>query len=349
MKQNKGITFIGVALMYVGTIMGAGFASGREIWQFFIVFKGFGILGIIFVSIMFMLIGLASAYIARKINSNDYGRVIVPGGNKKLESAIGYFMAFILFSVIITMSAAGGALFQQQFGQSKILGGAVIILLVIVTIIGGFHRVEKVFRVMMPVLLIAIMTVCIYSIATSEVQIQEAYGTPSPLTRNWILSAFLYLSYNILGVVPIMATAGINAKSEKHAYFGAALGGLFLGVIAMSIGLTLATQPADSLAVEMPMLFYAGNISPIIGTIYSIVLMLAIYASATANFYGFSTKIKEGKYKNLKVIIFAWLGFAIGLMGFSNVIDYMFPIEGFLGLGIIVLLAINFFNYKLKN
>ncbi len=32
------LNFFHVALMYVGTIMGAGFASGREIWQFFGVF-----------------------------------------------------------------------------------------------------------------------------------------------------------------------------------------------------------------------------------------------------------------------------------------------------------------------
>ena len=37
MEENKKVNLnvINVALMFVGAIMGAGFASGREIWQFF--------------------------------------------------------------------------------------------------------------------------------------------------------------------------------------------------------------------------------------------------------------------------------------------------------------------------
>ena len=45
MTNNK-LGFLSIAFMYVGAIMGAGFASGREIWQFFGVFGKSGYLGI---------------------------------------------------------------------------------------------------------------------------------------------------------------------------------------------------------------------------------------------------------------------------------------------------------------
>ena len=38
MQQKTNLNLLNVALMFVGAIMGAGFASGREIWQFFGVF-----------------------------------------------------------------------------------------------------------------------------------------------------------------------------------------------------------------------------------------------------------------------------------------------------------------------
>ena len=43
MKDNSksvNLNVLNVALMFVGAIMGAGFASGREIWQFFGVLQG---------------------------------------------------------------------------------------------------------------------------------------------------------------------------------------------------------------------------------------------------------------------------------------------------------------------
>lgn len=146
MRENK-LGFLTIAFMYVGTIMGAGFASGREIWQFFGVFGKIGYIGVLLVGVLFIVIGVLTSLIARKLGTNDMGKVIVPGGNKRLVSFVGYFMALMLFTVLITMSAAGGALFHQQFALSRVLGGAVIIALVIITVIGGFDRVSSVFRI----------------------------------------------------------------------------------------------------------------------------------------------------------------------------------------------------------
>ena len=44
MKDNK-LNALNISVMYIGAIMGAGFASGRETWQFFGVFGKGGIAG----------------------------------------------------------------------------------------------------------------------------------------------------------------------------------------------------------------------------------------------------------------------------------------------------------------
>ena len=48
--------------MYVGAIMGAGFASGRELWQFMGLFGSEGIIGTIFVAICYIVLGAMSSY-----------------------------------------------------------------------------------------------------------------------------------------------------------------------------------------------------------------------------------------------------------------------------------------------
>ncbi|QHI71183.1 YkvI family membrane protein [Aminipila terrae] len=345
MKENHKLGILEVAIMYVGTIMGAGFASGREIWQFFCVFKDKGYIGIFVIGIMFMIIGVMTSKIARTLDTNDMGRVIVPGNNPKLVEFVGYFMALMLFTVLITMSSAGGALFYQQFGQSRILGGVVIICLVILTVIGGFERVSRVFRFIMPVLVIVVVSVCLMVIFMDLPKSEkQAEISISPLTPNWFLSAMQYISYNVLALVPIVATASINAKSDKHAFIGTAVGAVFLGLLAFVLGTAMFTDMGFSQAMDMPMLGYSAKISKSVNLVYTCVLLFAIYASATSNYYGFTTKMKSQKHRRLKIIVIAWLGFLCGLIGFTNVISIMFPIEGFMGFAIIAMVIINFFK-----
>jgi uncharacterized membrane protein YkvI len=343
MNEDHKLGIFSIALIYVGTIMGAGFASGREIWQFFGVFGRKGYIGVCVVGLMFMIIGVMTSRIARIINTNDMGKVIVPGNHPRLIDFVGYFMALMLFTVLITMSSASGALFHQQFGQSRILGGIVIIALVIITVIGGFERVSKVFRFIMPVLLCAVVSVCLMVIFMDlpESTIQ-AEVMPSPLAPTWLLSAMLYISYNVLAVIPIVATASINAKSDKHAVIGTALGALFLGLLAFVLATAMFKDIGFSHAMDMPMLGYSARISKAVNIVYTCVLLFAIYASATSNYYGFTTKMKPSPKRKLKIIIIAWLGFACGLIGFTNVVAIMFPIEGFMGFAIIAMLIANY-------
>jgi len=344
MLKNK-LNIFGVAFVYTGAILGAGFASGREIWQFFGVFGDKGIIGVVLVGFLFVSLGMATAMVAVKIGSNDMGRVIVPGHHKGLVQFVGLFMAVMLFTVLITMSAAGGALFDQQLGLSRIAGGGIIIAMVISTVIGGFDRVSKAFRFMMPVLIGIILVLCFSVIIQGKPsETADQVFTPSPLAPTWWLAAILYISYNILAVIPIVATAAVNAKSTRHAVGGAAMGGVFLTLLAMFILLVLRTDSGFSNTMEMPMLAFSAKISAPINYIYTGVLFFAIYASATGNYYGFTTKLKPLPGKNAKIILIAILGFIFGLMGFKNVIAYMFPLEGFAGILIILMLLANFIN-----
>jgi uncharacterized membrane protein YkvI len=270
MMLKHRLNMLGVALVYTGAILGAGFASGREIWQFFGVFGNNGLIGVALVGGLFVLLGMITAVIAIKIGTNDMGRVIVPGHNKYLVQFVGYFMAIMLFTVIITMSAAGGAMFDQQLGLPRALGGGVIVIMVVLTVIGGFDRVSRAFRFMMPFLIGIILLLCVSVLFAGDVtETGDAVFEPSPLAPTWWLAAILYISYNILAVIPIVATAAINAKSTKHAIWGAALGGIFLTLLALFILLVLRTDPALSNTMEMPMLAFSDHISGPVNIIYT--------------------------------------------------------------------------------
>lgn len=343
MQQKTNLNLLNVALMFVGAIMGAGFASGREIWQFFGVFGRQGRIGILLIAVLFVVLGMMTAYLARILGTNDMGRIIAPGGNPKIENLVSWFMAIMLFTVLINMTAAGGALLHQNFGISRLVGGVLIGVLVIVTVLGEFERISKVFRYIMPVLFAAVILISVLAVtANLGASAQREPVKPSPIAGNWVLAACLYISYNILAMIPIVATSSVNAKSEKSAMLGSGLGGIFLGVLAFTIVLALQKDMQFAQAMDMPMLAYAGRISKGAGILYSVLLFAAIYASATSNFYGFTTKLRTDEKKSRKVILSACLAFLLGLVGFKNVVAYMFPIEGYLGFAIIAMLLVNF-------
>jgi len=347
--MNTKLGFLSIAFMYVGAIMGAGFASGREIWQFFGVFGKLGYLGVGLVCVLFMIIGFMTSRIACILNTEDMGRVIVPGDNWFLKSFVAYFLAIVLFMVFTFMSAAGGALFSQQFGQSEKLGGAVIVSLAIITVIGGFSRLSKAFRFVVPVLMTTVVFISvIVIIKNSGMPVTVETFKPSPLAGSWHLAAFLYLSLNVLAVIPIISKASIQAKSNRHAYFGSVLGGFFVGMLAFILFHAMRTEPGFSNSMDMPMLAFSEKLSPAANLTYTFVLLFAIYATATMTFYASTTKLIKGSHEKLKIFITAWAGFAMGLVGFSRIVEYVYPIIGFLGISIVVMLTVNFILLVIK-
>ena len=65
-----------VALTYIGAVIGAGFASGQEILQFFAVFGGKGLLGAAVAAGMFALIGGEVLILAQEIKAKSYQTVL---------------------------------------------------------------------------------------------------------------------------------------------------------------------------------------------------------------------------------------------------------------------------------
>ena len=102
----KKLSFIEITSLYIGVIMGAGFASGRECWQFFGVFGRNGYFGAVFSTVCFVILALMLTYIARSKGTADLGKLISPFENRYIDSMIGWTLAIIYYSMIIAMTAA---------------------------------------------------------------------------------------------------------------------------------------------------------------------------------------------------------------------------------------------------
>jgi uncharacterized membrane protein YkvI len=219
----KKLNWAEITSLYIGVIMGAGFASGRECWQFFGVFGKKGYLGAAAATLCFVLIACMLTYIARSKGTADLGRLISPFDSRVIDEVIGWILAIIYYSMIIAMTAAGGSLLNQQFGISKIAGGLIIAVLCIVTVLGDFERVSKVFRLMVPVLFVVGIVTILLTINADFTQSGATSGyTPGRMSPNWPVSALVFMAYNTIGMITMSgAAADVLADDRvRAAYLG---------------------------------------------------------------------------------------------------------------------------------
>lgn len=344
----KKLTFFNIAALYVGTIMGAGFASGREGWQFFGVFGLKGYAGIAIATVLFAVLGMMICYIASSKGTDDVGTIIMGEKHPVIGKIFATSISLMLYPVIVSMSAAGGSFLNQQFGIHRSIGAAIIIFLVIITIIGDFERVSKVFKKIVPVLFVIDVALCaIVSFSNMEQSGATSGFQASDMAPTWLLASFIFVSYNIIAMIPMLGTSAINAKSRKHAVIGAGLGGTLLGILTLVLVTALRKDMAFTDSMDLPMLAYSARLSKIANILFGGVLFAAIYSAATSVFYGFTVIIPDGPKKKPIIIAATLVGFLGSLTGFKVIVSFLYPFEGYIGLVLITCMIITFINtYK---
>lgn len=341
----KKLNFIEITSLYIGVIMGAGFASGRECWQFFGVFGQKGYFGAVFSTVCFVMLACMLTYIARSKNTTDLGRLISPFENRYIDNVIGWTLGIIYYTMIIAMTAAGGSLLNQQFGISKVFGGLVIAVLCIITVLGDFERVSGVFRLLVPVLFVIGVATILLTIHMDFGQSGAVSGyRPGRMSPNWPVSALVFMAYNTLGMITMAGSCAVNAKDTVNAYKGAVLGTLCLGGLTILLLRALLTDMAFSSSLDLPMLGFSARISPLLNMIYAVVLYGAVYSTGASTYYGFSTRIRDGRIKKYIIVAGAAAGFLLGLTGFKRLVEFLYPAQGYIGILFIFLIIINFFR-----
>ncbi|WP_324824276.1 hypothetical protein [Sinanaerobacter sp. ZZT-01] len=349
MEEEKKVelSVLHIGFLYIGALMGAGFASGKEMWQFFGVFGRNGIFGLCLITLIFMGFGYMTVTIARALRTNDMSKLIFPMDNKTSETLVGIIMSVFLFMAYFSMLAAGGALFHEQFGIHRFLGSLLLMFLAVLTAINGFEVVSKRLQKVTPILISGTLILCLLIMIKNNFDFHpEVKMAASPLASNWFIAAIAFVSYNLTGAIPMLGSCAIHAKSKNTAQKGAVLGGIFLGTCSLILYLTTLTDPFRASESSLPMLVLCEQLASWVRMIYAVVLLIAVFSTATSTFYGITTKLPETKNRKLYIWILAVIGFGMSLFGFSNLVAFMYPIGGYCGLIFLVFMVVNFIRVQ---
>lgn len=345
--KKEGISTFKVASTYIGTIVGAGFASGQEVLQFFTRFGIKGLFGLIMTTIMFIIFGYIIMMLGLKLNSHSHLEIIKHSAGKYLGTVIDIIITFFLFGALTAMIAGTGALFEQQFNISSLIGNIIMVTLTTITVLTGINGVINSISFVVPFLLASVLGISIYSIIqippdfTKEAVVLGESG----LITNWFLAAFLYTSYNTVISIAVLGPLGVKANNKKAIRNGATLGGLGLGIGAIMIYLALHGNLEEIKGLEVPMVFIAGGISSVLQIIYSIVLIAEVYTTAVGSLFGFAARfvnLEKSKNKGrFLIIVTGIVSLIASQLGFSNLVKYLYPLVGYGGLILLISLVIS--------
>ena len=343
-RPEKNLPAFKVAAVYIGTVVGAGFASGQEILQFFGYFGLWGIAGLALATFLFAVLGAKVMLIAHNIGGNSYKELVDLVGGRWLGPLINFIISFFLFGILAAMVAGTGAVFEQEFGWPFFVGLAFMAGLAGLTVIAGLSKVIDAISIVVPFLVITLLGVGLYFLFSVPLDLSWSSPASATLPR-WYLSGLAYVSYNLTLAVPLLVPMGTLATPQSLKK-GAIIGALGLGGSALVILLTILGGAFGVADFEIPMLVVAGTVSPAVRFIYTFVLVAEVYTTAISNLYGFVSRlvsVDSPWFKPFTVLVAAGSFFA-GQLGFSKIVATVYPVIGIAGL--IFIFALAFKTYQ---
>ena len=323
-----------IAAAYIGTVVGAGFASGQEVLRFFTAYGRNGLWGILVSAVLFFFIGWTTLLLGRSLRAESHMPVVHHTNGMLLGTAIDLVVTTFLFGGLCTMLAGAGAIFREQFALAPLWGTLVMAAVTLLTVLTGTRGVVSAISYVVPFLIVSVLFISIRSLSANPVTPEELKQTASlaGATPHWLLSAVNYASYNIVISIGVLTPIGAATPDKRKLLWGALLGATGLAVGMLAINFCLLTNISKTAALEVPMAAIAQQISPIVRIAFAVVLFAEVYTTAVGNLYAFSQRLSPRLPRTAVIGVAIALALVVAQLGFSNMVRFLYPAVGYGGM-----------------
>ena len=323
-----------VVFVIIGTLIGAGFASGQEVYLFFFSYGMKGLIGILISSIIIGVVIYSTFNILNKYKINtykDFLNILIPK-NTKLKIIANFIINIFILITFFIMIAGFGAYFEQEIGINRLVGSLVLAIITFIVFMTSIKGVVKVNELLVPILIGFIFIIGIISIKDTHILNLENYVIRTNYT-NFSLSAVLYSSYNSILLIPVLITLNNYVKNKKQIFYISFISVIVTILLSIIIFLLLVRVNVDISKLEMPVVYVVSNIFKILRYIYGVIILGSIFTTAISlgvSFLQNTAKNKKG-YTQIAIIM-CITSVIISKFGFSNLVSLLYPIFGYLGL-----------------
>lgn len=346
MKNKIGI-ILQMSAVFIGTIVGAGLASGQEITQFFSTYGIKSFIGIFICCIIYIIIGTIIIKITVRFHLNSYNELINLISPGFLGKATDFLMSFFLISSAAIILAGSGALLHQYFGFSKWVGIIAMSLISLMTLLRDTKGLVTINSFIVPSLTIVIVTIFIlYAIFYKDIlSISYVRGITSYKSL-WLLSALLYAGFNILCCSGVLVPLSNEINNTKTLVPGLIIGALGLTILSAMINLMLILNIPYIFKYEVPLLYIANRFGPLIQLMLLTIMWLEMFSTEVSDIYSIGKTLEHIfniSYKKA-VLLVILISLPISQIGFANLIQFLYPGFGFVSIIFMIQCIIFYFK-----
>lgn len=327
-----------VAATYIGTVVGAGFATGKEIVQFFTQYGTYGLIGIIVSGLCFVWLGSKMMVMAHEIGAESYQQLNNYLFGKNIGKIVNLFTIFTLFGITSVMLASTGSIVKEQLGWWPQIGMILTALLAYLSIMKGIEGIMIVNSLVVPMMLtFSVIIIVPYIGHFSFLQVSSLKLLTDDV--NWMMSPFLYVAFNLAMAQAVLVPLGFEIKERKVIQRGAVLGGIGLTFMMIAAHLALSNLPY-TFQLDIPMSEVIKNVGVWINWLFLIVIYGEIFTTLIGNIFGMARQLQTilPARESTWIMVILLLCFTIGQIGYGSLLTALYPLFGYMGLAFIFML-----------
>lgn len=322
------INDISLIFITLGTFIGAGFASGKEILSFFVKYGYLGFCGIFLTTSILIFIYYKTVLLAIKYNAKSFSEIISTLFPKHIffSSFIIYCTNIFLIISFLTMVSGFAAFCSQEFNMPKFFGTLIIILINFFILFFDISGLKKINIILIPFIMLFIL------ILFAKNCTFNCYYPQSNTSVWFIVSSILYASYNSIVLVPTILSSKLYL-SKKNAIFSSVILFIVIFCLLSILFILLCNNYIHIINLEIPLMFIASKQGLIYQLLCIFMILFSILTSAFSAVYSLLCDIaKNRKQYLIYLCIISILGFFSMFFNFSYLVEYIYPVCGVFGL-----------------
>ena len=279
-------------LAFKAVVIGGGYATGRELAEFFLPTGTWGGLAAMALSmVIFSLACTVTFLFARQVGARDYvtffKQLLGPGW-------VLFEGAYILFIILIlaVYGAAAGGIGAAVFGISELWGTVALALSIMGIVTFGNVSVERMFAWVSYLLYAVYALFVVLAFSRFGDQIQAAFARPVPV-GDWATGGTIYAGYNLIGAVVVLPVVR-HLTSSRDAVIAGLLSGplamipaalFFICMVAFLPDIAAATLPSDFMLQRLDL--------PLFHMLFQLMIFSALLESGASSVHAINERIAK--------------------------------------------------------
>ncbi len=340
------MNYLKIIFVYIGLIIGAGFASGREICEYFNFcsntdYTGVCLACILFIFICYVILKKSMKYELYTIK--DYVNHVFSSFNILRRFFLCLIFCDLLAGMIVMLSSCG-EIINAEFDIYKIIGTLFLAFGCFIVFIFDIKGIAVINIVLVPIITAVIIFIALSSILSGIFEQTFLIGLSPDNNRNIILCSICYVSYNTLTAASVLSPLTKNLNSQRTILVSSIIAGAVIGAMIFLVWFALGMNFSSIWYESFPLRKLADGINSNITHIYTACLIMSIFTTAVSEGYGIisyfnpNTKLRRSI---LSLIMFAAL-IPFSMINFAALVKYLYYWLGMFGILWIVVLLIDY-------